>query len=485
MTKKIPFKNFLTEIKNLILRFPLSSFFLLAMTIRELYTDKNLLTGNYLNSILIFGVLISSISQMIYERFYLKNCKKRRLLYLGSLILLGLYAFYTKSSLSIIDGEIYQFYSIPGIREMILSFTLVIAFIWIPTIKQKEIKFSDSFIVSFRALFTSQFFSLILLIGVSSIILLIESLLFSVGPNWLSNMLTIIFNLIGPLIFLSLIPRYYLIQSDSPKKVKTLRSLIDPSKFLSQLVSYILIPLMVAFSGILILYILRNFGSGFFTESAIESLLLNYIVYGWILLLLSDSVQSELVQIFKKFFPYALIFVVFLQMIATFNQIQIFGITHGRYFILSLGLASLLGALWYLIRKEDLRILPVLAILTGLISLVPPIDAMSVSVRNQLGRIENVLEEENINPEDSNVRAGDSFSTGQKQKIKDSLNYLEDIQALNKLSWLPEEYYPNPIDYFDLDESSDSAINDLWGDDEDKPDDNQEEKKKKIKVIFI
>src|SRR5699024_320720 len=424
--------------------------------------------------------LLSVVSQMIYEHFYLNQSSKRWLLKGAAIALILFYAWYMHSSLSLVDDEFWFFYSIPGIRGMIIYFFLSVLLIWIPTIRQNRIKFSDSFMVSFRALYTSQFFSLVLFIGISGLIFLIEALLFSVGSSWWGNSLIVIFNFVGPMIFLSMLPKYYLIHSTDEEAIEEIEDLIKPSKFLSRLVSFIFIPLMGVYSGILILYILLNFGSGFFTDSLIEGLLLNYIIYGWVLLLLADSVESNFVGLFKSVFPFALIFVVFLQMIATINQIQKLGMTHGRYLILLLGLASIIGSVYYLMKNQNLKIIPILALITGFIAFVPPFDAMSVSVKTQVNRIEDILDRYEVNRETGKSEGEKLISRRDEDKLESSLDYLDEIQALHQLSWLPKRDYVRPMEYFNFDAASPIHPEDFW--EEELPEEEKEEEMRQTRL---
>src|SRR5699024_12194526 len=151
------------------------------MTVRQIKLDEFFLSDSYMTSIFIVGILLSVVSQMIYEHFYLNQSSKRWLLKGAAIVLILLYGWYMHSSLSLGDDEFWLFYSIPGIRGMIVYFFLIILLIWIPTIHQDRIKFSDSFMVSFRALYTSQFFSLVLFIGIDRKSTLLNSSHFSIS----------------------------------------------------------------------------------------------------------------------------------------------------------------------------------------------------------------------------------------------------------------------------------------------------------------
>src|SRR5699024_7883764 len=153
------------------------------------------------------------------------------------------------------------------------------------------------------------------------------------------------------------------------------------------------IPIMAVLTGIIVVYILTNLTGDFFAENILEGLLLCYAISGWIFLILADSIENKMAEWFKKIFPIALIFVIILQMISTFLQIQEVGMTHGRYIILLFGVLSVISGSWYILKKNSLLILPIVAIIAGLISLTPPIDALTISVNQQRSRINDVLKE--------------------------------------------------------------------------------------------
>ena len=134
-------------------------------------------------------------------------------------------------------------------------------------------------------------------------------------------------------------------------------------------------------------------------------------------------------------------------MVSTFLQIQEVGVTHGRYIILMFGVGSIISAIWYIFKKNRLQILPIVAMVLGLISLIPPIDALTISVNQQRGRINDVLNKYEMLVDSDEVVPNSEVSEEEQEIIQDSLNYLSEIHALNQLEWLPEEYYYREDEY--------------------------------------
>jgi hypothetical protein len=394
--------------------------------------------------VLTTGILLSIASQLFYERFFRSEGKShwRWLLYGGVVAVSALYYNYFIMSLSLVDGA-WSFYSMPGIRGMIVYFVVTVLLIWIPSIKS-QVKFSSSFLVVFKGWFASLFFSVVLYLGIIATLLLFEMLFFSLEVNWFSYVTILVYNLFLPTLFLTFIPDY---QAETPKEagIKTAAEVTQMPKFLHHLITYILIPVMAIYTILLVMYILTNLSNAFFEENLLEPLLLIYAINGWILLILADSIENKLAQWFKKIFPFLLLFVIVFQMIATYKQIQTVGVTHGRYFILLFGVGTIISELWYILKESRLLLLPVVALIGGVIALVPPIDAVGPSVRSQVDRVETLLEENNMLVDGEEIVQNPEVSKNDQEKILESIRYLRGISALNQLAWLDEANY-NRVD---------------------------------------
>lgn len=443
--KRINSEKIFKDILQVIKRFPLTMIFIVLLTIWQLLGQRSFFIFEPIDLVFSLGILFSMVGQLFYERFFKDNQKMWWLLkgtIGGFLILYYLYLTYSSSA---IDGG-WTFYSIPGIRTMGLFFVGTILFIWAPTIKQ-TLKFSESFLATFKNYFSTIFFSVILFLGVIATFALFEFLFFQIDFNWSSYTSTLVFHLFAPIFFLTNVPKYHL-KNESTKQAT------EMPKFLMYLVSYILVPIMALLTGIIVLYIVTNLTNDFFADNILEGLLLGYTINGWILLLLTDGIDNKLAKWFRKIFPYSLIFVVILQMISTYLEMQKVGITHGRYFILLFGIGSVISAVWYLMKQEDLKVLPIVAVAAGLVAIIPPIDAMSLSVRNQRSRIASVLFEQGVLNETGDIDSNADVPVEDQATVIESLNYLSDISALNQLDWLPENQYYQRSEYLGFEEAS-------------------------------
>lgn len=462
MLKRIRSEEILGSLQNLAIRFPLTLAFIIALTGWQLYENDFTIFDDSTSFILVTGILLSAVAQLLYERFYIENenTMMRWILYGASLGLVALYGMYIAFSLPDID-EGWYFYSIPGIRTLILYFVLIVLMMWLPTF-ERPIKFSQSFLVTFKAFFIALFFSVVLFVGVASTISLFETLFFSLDTDWFDYTATLVFNLFAPILFFAFIPEFYKYETEEEEAGYSVAQAINVPKFLRQLITFILIPIMGLLTVIIIAYIVTNLTSEFFKESLIEGLLLTYTIYGWILLMLADNVENKIAGWFRRVFPFSLIFVIILQMISTFLQIQEVGVTHGRYLILLFGVGSVISAVWYIVKQQSLKVLPLVSMVAGLIAMIPPVDAMSVSVRQQEDRLYDVFERNEMLVDEDTVEPNPDVSDEDQEIVRVTLNYLSEISALNQLSWLPEEYYYRENEYLGFVDPDDPTSRPVW-----------------------
>lgn len=427
---KLNSKRILQELKDLTNRFPLTVLFIVLHTIIQLrLSESEFFWDSSTPYIFLFGMFASGTAQLVFERFYQKRTTIRWLSYglvIGLTILLYVFVNQTYDTVD----RYWTIYSIPGIRIMILLFVLIISFIWAQTVKSK-VKFSENFFVVFRSLFSSFFFSLLMYIGIIITIGLFQFLFFDLDTTWYINTGILIFYLLYPVLFFSSIPTHDELATEGAEQ----------SKFLTLLITFVFIPIMAILSVIIVLYILMNITTDFFSESLIEGLTLSYTINGWVILLLADNLDHILAKWFRKLFPFGLIFVIILQMISTFLQIQEVGITHGRYFILLFGIGSIISAVWFIVKNQDFRLLPLVAVVSGLLALVPYVDAVGLSVRHQVNRVNDILEEYDMFVSENEIQPNEDVPEEDQEIVEESLRYLSSINGLNQLGWLPEQYY--------------------------------------------
>ncbi len=438
-------QNRVSGLYDAISRYPLTVIFLIAASIvnamginRDEPYYKLLLT-------FVVGAFLSFTQQAAFERFFKKFLHRFILMIISALLTLCYFLIvnqYTSTSLE------------TWIRTSVALFALVIAYIWVPVIKS-TVSFNESFMSTFKSFFNSLLFSVVLFIGISLIITAIDLLLFHVNERSYMHALNIISVLFGPIYFLSLIPIYpgasaltnnilkdnfkFDNESINHEDEKIIKASICP-KFLEILLSYIMIPLLSIYTVILVIYIAKNITTKFWTDNRLEPMLVGFAITVILVYILVSKLENKFAHLFRKVFPKVLVPIVVFQIVSSVLKIQDTGITHGRYYVILFGIfAALSGIFLSFIPVRKNGIVAILLISFSLFSIIPPVDAFTISRTNQQKMLQNILIKNNMLL-DNKIIPNTSISEEDKKIISISINYLEMMGYTKDISYLGKDF---------------------------------------------
>ncbi|MBM6615533.1 DUF4153 domain-containing protein [Desemzia sp. RIT804] len=430
------FKERVQSLTNAVSRFPLSVIFLvIATSILSLNIQTEEFDYYELMIASFVGALAAAVAQMAYERFFYPKSKLRMIVHLPALLLAIIYYFTIQ-----IEPDVFSFEVM--IRTTVLSFALFIAFVWSPSIRNR-LTFSDSFTATFKALFTTLLFSVVLGAGITSILSAVNVLLFTVDYRVFMHAANIVASLFAPVFFMSDIPHYPVssekdsIKEDFSPEVKTA---ISVPKTMEVLLSYIIIPITMIFTVILTLYILINIGRDFWVDNLLEPMLVSYSIIVILVMLLIGRLENKIASSFRLVFPKILFFIVLLQTVASVIQISDKGLTIGRYYVILFGLfaiiASVIFSIW---PKQKNGLVAVVLIAFSVISIVPPVDAFTVSKNGQIAFLRTVLSNNDMLAQNTVVPKND-VPENEQRKIVETINDLERNGYIEEVAFLPEDF---------------------------------------------
>lgn len=415
-------------------RYPLSVVFLVAIAGLNAYMIQQE-TGDYTRYLYSFfiGVFLSATAQHVYERFFEKTMQ-RILLMVGAIILTVLY-FYTIGSSVDYDLE-------TTIKTGIIFFALTFAFMWIPTINSK-VTFNKSFLATFKSFFTTVLFSVVLYAGIGFILLAVDQLLFSLDYKVNLHCLNLVASLFAPIFFLSGTPLYLSKQDESTqsleeqadKQEKIEQELMVP-KVLELLLSYIVIPLTAIFTIILLVYLLQNITGEFWTNNLLEPMLVSYAITVIIVYFLVSTINTKSAIFFRKIFPKVLVPIVLFQTVSSVLRIQETGLTLGRYYVILFGVfAFIAGIIFSVLPVRKNGWVAVVLIVFSLISILPPVDAFTVSRVSQTNLLKETLVKNNM-LEGNKIIPNASIPDEDKIKISQTIDYLASMNYSKEIEWL-------------------------------------------------
>lgn len=424
-------KNKLIGVVKAVDRYPLTMLFLVAVAtvnVISIQSEKEDFS-KYLFTFVV-GAMLSVVGQQVYERFCTKAIE--RFMLMGGAILLTASYYFMIRSASAFNMEI-------SIKTAVAMFALLMAFIWVPAIKSK-VTFNESFMSAFKAFFITALFSAVLAGGVSTIIFAIDQLLFSIHYKVYSHALNIIFSLFAPIFFLSFTPSYPGKKDTnfSTDQLEKMEKAISVPKTLGILISYVIIPLTAVYTIILLVYVLLNIRGDFWTNNLLEPMLVSYTIIVIFVYILASSLDNQSAMIFRKIFPKVLIPIVLFQTIASILKISEAGVTHGRYYVIMFGIFAFISGIifsFFPVRKNG-WIAAVLIVFSA-ISIIPPIDAFTVSRTNQINVLKDTLTENGM-LEEGKIVPNSSISEKDKKTITRTVSYLDSMDYLKKIDWLPD-----------------------------------------------
>ncbi|MER2041827.1 DUF4153 domain-containing protein [Desemzia incerta] len=430
------FKGRMQSLTTAISRFPLTVLFLLLAAI---INTLNIQTENveYVEWMLacFMGALAAAVAQVSYEHFFREKEKMRYVLFVPVLLFALLYYF-------MIDIESDMFSLKVVVRTVALAFALLMAFIWIPSIKSR-LSFSDSFTAGFKSLFTTIMFSIVLGAGIFSILSAVNVLLINVDYRLFLHASNIVASLFAPLLFLSYIP-VYLQQNESSSEQINQTAEVDEAisvpKTLEVLLTYIVIPLTMVFTIILALYILMNIGRDFWINNLLEPMLVSYAIVVILVMLFIGRLDNKMVIYFRLIFPKILFLIVLLQTVASVIQISEKGLTIGRYYVILFGvfaiIASIIFSIW---PKQKNGLVAAVLIVFSLISITPPVDAFTVSKNGQIAFLEATLRDNGMLT-GNELQPRSDLPENEQRKIVETVNDLEQNGNIKEVSFLPDGY---------------------------------------------
>lgn len=414
-------------------RYPLAILFLLIAAILNMVMIQN--NWDHFSTfyfVCMIGAALAVVAQQIYETFFKTRLERTLLLTAAILLTIGYY--FAVHQPDYFNIEI-------STKSAVFVFALLIFFIWIPSAK-KDVSFHESFMASFKAFFTALLFAVVLTIGIEAIIFAMDQLIVEVNAKIYAHVLNIVFTLFTPIFFLSLIPLYPRRNTELSKaqQEKFSRAVHCP-KMVHILISYIIIPLTMIYTIILLIYVLLNITGDFWNDNLLEPMLISYAIIVILVYFLASSLDNPVVTVFKSIFPKILIPIVLFQTIASILKIGETGVTNGRYYVIMFGIFALIaGIIFSFFPMKKHGWVAMFLIVFAIVSITPPVDAFSVSRANQIALLKDTLTENDM-LEDGDITPNEDVSEKDQKTITMTVSYLERFDYTKDISWLPDSIY--------------------------------------------
>ena len=376
---------------------------------------------------MVFALLfpVSLIASNVYER--IKKSKYTR--YIIDLVILTFGVFYYFVLLP-------RFDFIQTATYFAVSFAAYLLFIVAVELKIK--KGFETFTVNLAVrFFITYFYSLVLYGGISAIFLTINFLFdLNIDNKIYLDILIVVAGLFAPTFFLAEIPN-----NDTEYGVSKYSNIIRI------LLLYIVMPIVVIYTAILYVYLIKVIFEGL-PENMIANLILWYAIVGTLVTFLVYPFKNtnKWAMIFVKFFPKLILPLLIMLFYSILLRISEYGFTESRYYVIVAG-AWVFGSMIYLSIKKEAqnKYLPISLAIIAILTVIGPQSAFNVSKASQNARFENVLQENNM-ISNGEIIKGINVNDADKGTITSILRYFESRHDLDDLKILPNNFYGSQME---------------------------------------
>ena len=117
-----------------------------------------------------------------------------------------------------------------------------------------------------------------------------------------------------------------------------------------------------------------------------------YSSAGLIIYILASRLENRFAVLYQRIFPKVLVPVVVMQLISVYIRLNAYGVTESRYYVALFGVFSIvIGIILSFKPVKRNGLIALLAAGFAVLSIIPPVDAFTISRNSQVTRLENML----------------------------------------------------------------------------------------------
>lgn len=383
---------------------------------------------------IVVGAILGIAIQFAVERFDRLSGRRVAAYIAGLLLTLGYFLILLPAS-EISDAVV--------IRSLATIFALICVALWVPSAGGRA-DFNRIALSYFKTFATSWLYAAVLSAGFAAVIATVDILLFDVSDEAYAYSMATVWILFAPVYFLSLLPCYdhrlNALENGSGSGLSGGTDKSDYPRFLEILVSYIAVPLVAVYTAVLTAYLGKILVTQVWPSGQLGPMVLLYSAAGLLIFVLASLLDNGFAKAYIRVFPKVLIPAVVLQLISVGIRLEAYGVTESRYYVALFGAFSLAAGLMLSFSpvSKNGRV-ALLAAVFALGSILPPVDAFTVSRNSQIGRLEGLLAAEGM-LDNGELKAKAEASELTKAETTSIVNYLQSSGGLAYVAWLPEDF---------------------------------------------
>lgn len=348
-------------------------------------------------------------------------------------VFLSLY-FFGKSGITV--SRVAEVSELAVARTLAVIAVSFLAFLILAAYPKERSDIARSLFMIQKALFIALIYGTVVLAGVSGVARAVQSLLY---PNMSSKVYMYIATLAGFLaftIFVGYFPDFTKGQIDEHRETAQ-----KQPRFIEILFGYILIPIVLALSVVLLLWAGRTVftGTGYSFEM-LAGIAAAYTIGGiWLYMMITHH-KSGPAKLYRRVYPITALVILAFEAWALIIQLNKSGLKTTEYFFgLIWILAAAASVLLLILKAKAYMAVVVLTCALAVFSVLPVVNYKELPVSVQVSRLENLLTSQGILTDNRLVPASVEPEQSIREKITDSVSYLADREDAKLPVWFDKD----------------------------------------------
>lgn len=322
--------------------------------------------------------------------------------------------------------------SIAMARASVAIFINIVAFVYIISKAKSVDSFSDSFFITHRAFITSAIYGVVIMVGVSGVLGAFQALVYRNMDYRVYQYLGVVVGFLTYTIFLGYFPSFK--ERENEDEINRIK---EQPRFIFVLFGYILTPIIMALTVVLLIWslrvILRGVDVSFNQLSGIAS---SYVIIGiWLHMMVSKH-HTKIGEFYKKAYPFAGILILVFEAWALFVQLNKFGLKTAEYSFLMIWIFASISVLLLIFLKDGAyRKIAITAVVISIIWVLPIIGYQDITFNSQVKRLEKILVNQELLVNDKIIAKDKEIEYVKRGEITDAVDFISYSEKQNTPNW--------------------------------------------------
>ncbi|MEA4933824.1 MAG: DUF4153 domain-containing protein [Lawsonibacter sp.] len=329
-------------------------------------------------------------------------------------------------------------------RIAVLILVSFILFILFASVQGNHMEFDLALFMTQKAFFISLIYGIIIFAGASGVARAVEYLIYNNMSQKVYMYIGTLSGLIGYILFVGYFPDF----TKGVVDPKRNQAQLQP-RFIEVLFSYIMIPIVLILTLVLLLWTVRTVMTGMHVRFIqLYSIASAYTIGGLWLHAMTIRNESSLAKVYRIVYPFASFVILIFEAWAVISQLLETGLKTTEYVFILIWILACSGSILIITKKIRAHALIALtACMLAMISIQPVIGYQALPVSAQSHRLETLLISQGMLTDNTLSPAKTTPDESVRIAITDAVNFLLNVQAANLPVWFdPDGINRNSFD---------------------------------------